>query len=181
MHRRGVSLYADSPSRRPPWLGGRNLDDDRRARLAALTPQRGACAARSPWRRRRASQPRLARPALRAKAIQEWASGSLAKNASKRELASRAVTRCESFRKPCRPRRELQLLRVIAHHADIRVVEPRRSLGVDLQRQLDFRAGAALQLHHNRIDYRVERLHKAVHVDFDRPIEPVRLRRCRRR
>ena len=45
---------------------------------------------------------------------------------------------------PCRSRCELQLLRVVAHYPDIRVVEAQRGFGFDFRGQLDLRAGAAL-------------------------------------
>jgi hypothetical protein len=79
-----------------------------------------------------------------------------------------------SIREPRRPRREFQLLRVVAHHADVGVIEARRRFGFDLQCQLHLRAGASLQFHNDRVQDGVKRLHGPVYVDLDRAIEPAR-------
>ena len=70
---------------------------------------------------------------------------------------------------------ELELAGIVANHADLAFGKSARRFGRDFQRKLHLHALGALKLHHDRIQDRIERLHRTNHVDFDRAIEPVRL------
>jgi hypothetical protein len=69
----------------------------------------------------------------------------------------------------------LKLPGIVANHADLAVGEPAWRFGLDLERELDPCALGTLKLHHDRIEDRIERLHWANYVDFDRTIEPSRI------